>query len=391
MIRSLISQLLQQCVKIPTTIETLFSSCGNGQRQPSLDALLEVLHQMILGFPQSYVILDALDECADRAVLMGLLERMAEWRLEKLHILVTSRKEQDIESSLESIVDEQSIVCLETKLVDRDIQKYVCQRLSDDKSLGKWHKDPEIRHEIEARLMEGAHGMYYIPFSLLNSNADNNNNRFRWAVCQLDTLGKCCNRLQLRKSLATLPPTLDETYNRILCAIDDENSEYTVRILRWLAFSSRPLLLEEIAEVIAINSGRDPAFDSQEVLEDPSDVSRICSSLVTIATTEEPASEHFSSSSSRLSKSTQKVVALAHYSVKEYLLSERCRQSRAARYSIQHTPCNEFIAKSCLGYLLQFQVSDSLSHESLQNPSWLGIRRSSGSLILKPQRKRQKL
>lgn len=165
MIRSLISQLLQQCVKIPTTLKALFSSCENGQRQPSLDALLEVLYQMLLGFPQSYIVLDALDECSDRAVLMGLLERMAGWRLENLHILVTSRREQDIENSLESIIDEQSAICLESKLVDRDIKKYVCQRLSNDNSLKKWQKDPNIRHEIEARLMEGAHGMYV--YSLL--------------------------------------------------------------------------------------------------------------------------------------------------------------------------------------------------------------------------------
>jgi hypothetical protein len=47
-----------------------------------------------------------------------------------------------------------------------------------------------------------------------------NSNRFRWAVCQLDTIGKCRNRLKLRESLASLPPTLDETYDRILCAIN---------------------------------------------------------------------------------------------------------------------------------------------------------------------------
>src|ERR1700753_2034760 len=94
--------------------------------------------------------------------------------------------------------------------------------------------------------------------------------RFRWAVCQLDALGKCRNRLMLRKALATLPPTLDETYNRILCAIDEEDFEYAVRILRWLAFSARPLSVEEISEVVAIDIERDPAFDSEEVLEDPS-------------------------------------------------------------------------------------------------------------------------
>jgi hypothetical protein len=170
-------------------------------------------------------------------------------------------------------------------------------------------------------------------------------------VCQLDTLGKCRNRSTLQKSLTTLPSTLDETYDRILCAINDDDSQYAIRILRWLAFSKRPLRVEEVAEVVAIDPERDPAFDRDEVLEDPLDVLAICSSLVTMATND----RHMRESSG----STGKVVLLAHYSVKEYLSSGRCRQDRVIRYNMQDTTCNEFIAKSCLGYLLQFQRSDS--------------------------------
>jgi len=165
----------------------------------------------------------------------------------------------------------------------------------------------------------------------------------------------------LRKALADLPPTLDITYERILCSIQDDYSEYAVRILRWLALSSRPLLVEEISEAVAINPERDPAFDRQEVLEDPLEVLNICSSLVTITTAE----KSFSRRSERHSESTSKTVVLAHYSVKEYLTSERSRQGRAALYSIQDTACNEFIAKSCLGYLLQFQRSE-LFYDSIK-------------------------
>jgi hypothetical protein len=98
----------------------------------------------------------------------------------------------------------------------------------------------------------------HAPFLELTSNAKYTN-RFRWAVCQLGTLGKCRNRLMLRNSLAGLPSTLDETYNRILCAIDKEDSQYAIRILRWLAFSSRPLLVEA-AEIVAIDINRIPAL-----------------------------------------------------------------------------------------------------------------------------------
>ena len=66
------------------------------------------------------------------------------------------------------------------------------------------------------------------------------------------------------------------------------------------------------------------------------------------------------------SNSSSRFVALAHYSVKEYLVSERSFRSRASRYSIQDIACNEFIARSCIGYLLQFQEPDFLSDESIQ-------------------------
>ena len=163
MVKSLITQLSQQCTRIPTTLETLFSSCENGQRQPSLDALLQALQQTIQEFPRSFIILDALDESTDRAELMEILETMAGWKLESLHIMVTSRKERDLESSLECLAEEHNTICLQSKVVDKDISTYVHHRLYDDKKLRKWYNNVEIRQEIEAALMEGAHGMYHYP------------------------------------------------------------------------------------------------------------------------------------------------------------------------------------------------------------------------------------
>jgi archaellum biogenesis ATPase FlaH len=160
MIRSLISQLSQQFVKMPSSLDMLFSSCKNGQRQPSLDGLLDVVRNLIREFQHVYIILDALDECTDRAELLATLQIIADWKDDALHLLVTSRKEQDIESSLENIVDTQNTICLLSELVDKDIFKYIRQRLSVDKKLNKWQKDPEIRYEIEIPLMKGAHGMY---------------------------------------------------------------------------------------------------------------------------------------------------------------------------------------------------------------------------------------
>jgi Cdc6-like AAA superfamily ATPase len=154
-----ISQLSEQRIKMPLALEKLFSSFDKGNRQPSSDALMIVLQQMLQEFPQSYVVLDALDECTDRGELMRILEQMAGWQLETLRVLITSRKERDIESSLENIVNGEYIICLQSQVVDKDIQLYVRQRLSNDKGLGKWRKDADMKREIEMTMMKGSRGM----------------------------------------------------------------------------------------------------------------------------------------------------------------------------------------------------------------------------------------
>ena len=159
MIKSLVTQLSQQCIKIPPLLESLFVSSNNGQRQSSTEALLFALRQMSKEFPATYIILDALDECADREELMAMIETLVSWQLESLHVIVTSRKERDIESSLESLVDTCNIMPLQSAVVDEDIRKYVRHRISVDKKLKKW-RSGEVQAEIEIALMRGAHGMY---------------------------------------------------------------------------------------------------------------------------------------------------------------------------------------------------------------------------------------
>jgi hypothetical protein len=153
----------------------------------------------------------------------------------------------------------------------------------------------------------------------------------------------------LRKSLATLPRTLDQTYDRILSAISEEYSEYAMRILQWLTSSARPLSVEEIAEVVAIDVARDPAFDRDEVLEDPLEALNICSSLVTITKNDVGGSL----------RPAQQIIALAHYSVQEYLMSDRIKQGAAKQYSMQEAECHTAITKGSLKYLMQIQQPPS--------------------------------
>jgi len=160
MLRSLLRQLLQHTITIPECVDALFSSCGDGQQQPPLHKLLTVAPQVIGQFTHVYIILDALDECAKRPELMDLLIAVAGLRLDSVHLLMTSRKERDIETSLKTFVVDDNMISLQRDVVDEDILRFVQQKLRDDRRLGKWNKIPEVRQEIETALMRGAQGMY---------------------------------------------------------------------------------------------------------------------------------------------------------------------------------------------------------------------------------------
>jgi hypothetical protein len=159
MLRTLITQLPRPSTNGFEHLSALFSSCGEGQRQPLLLELMTVIEHMIQDFSQVYIVLDALDECTQRSELMNVLEIMASWKLQNSHVLMTSRRERDITSSLDRYIDAKDTVCLQSDVVDNDIQQYVRHRLSDDKSLAKWEKDAAIRQEIETVIMKGACGM----------------------------------------------------------------------------------------------------------------------------------------------------------------------------------------------------------------------------------------
>ena len=150
----------------------------------------------------------------------------------------------------------------------------------------------------------------------------------------------------IRKALVTLPRTLDETYERILFAIRDDYADYVFRILLWLAFSLRPLTLEEVAKTVALDplGEQGPTFDKDELLDDDKNVSLICSSLC--------GHKKKSGVSKNVDETRHEYkVILAHYSVKEYLLSKR---SQTTRYSLYNVDCHDFIATCCLCFLLHF-------------------------------------
>ena len=163
MIRSLLSQLFSFCATVPPFLDELYSSSVDGARQPSLGKLLSAMYGMMATFAETYIILDALDECENRSELLTDLEKIRTWNDVKCHILVTSRRENDIEDRLISSISEEQAVCIQSALIDADIRRYIRERLQTDRRLKRWQKQ---RSEIENALMKKANGMYAGQFIL---------------------------------------------------------------------------------------------------------------------------------------------------------------------------------------------------------------------------------
>jgi len=154
--------------------------------------------------------------------------------------------------------------------------------------------------------------------------------------CQIETLRRCFPP-SIRRTLDELPVTLDRTYEQTLQAIDKEKREYAHRLFQCLVVSVRPLRVEELAEVFAIQPDEEPlpTFNADWRPERAEEsVLSACSTLVTL-----------------IDVGGYKLVQFSHFSVKEYLTSNRIANS--AHFHILPTPSHTLLARACLGVLLQ--------------------------------------
>ena len=165
--------------------------------------------------------------------------------------------------------------------------------------------------------------------------------------CQLEALRHCLPP-SVRGILETLPDTLDETYERVLREINKANREHARRLLQCLTVALRPLRVEELAEVLAIDfnapaHGGIPQLNPNWRWADHHQaVLSTCSSLITI-----------------VDSGRSKVVQFSHFSVKEYLTSDRLARSSGdvSRYHILLEPAHTILAQACLGVLLRLDDS----------------------------------
>jgi hypothetical protein len=146
---------------IPKTMKRLFQKCNEGSHAPSLHDLSIVIEEFASPgmLDDIYIVADALDECfkkEDRCEVLEIVGKMCAIGTSNIHVLVTSRPENDINKILTPILTTKAVT-LEGLGVDSDIRTYVMNQLESDSKLKKW--SPDIQSEILQALINGAKGM----------------------------------------------------------------------------------------------------------------------------------------------------------------------------------------------------------------------------------------
>ena len=102
------------------------------------------------------MVIDALDECNDHYQLLDQVIKVVHaWQLPQLHLLVSSRREQDIIVTMGEYTLAE--ISLSAGLVENDIISYIHCVVGKDHRLKKWgHK---VQEEVKNALISGANGM----------------------------------------------------------------------------------------------------------------------------------------------------------------------------------------------------------------------------------------
>ncbi|KAF7623800.1 hypothetical protein AFLA_007523 [Aspergillus flavus NRRL3357] len=235
MMRSVVRQLSRTPLA-PSVSKTREEHSRKGS-QPDRKTTMGMLDGVLSSLPgDAYIVLDALDECPqkpnhrERESLLSLLVSIAERYKENIHILATSRPEQDISQTMKNFPS----INLEQRLT-KDVETFVRAQL-DSGSLRKLDADTKV---------------LVIDTLLLSRER-----RFRWADLQVKRLEECRTDDHIKEALRTIPDSLEATYQTIIDNIAERDRSIARGILILMCFSAAPLDLQTVADSVSLRSSR---------------------------------------------------------------------------------------------------------------------------------------
>jgi ankyrin repeat protein len=305
------------------------------------------------------LILDGLDECtstSDMAALRSIEEAARQATTAATRVLIVSRSEPEIRRHLDDMGHD--IIFAEYRLSVEDVCSDIAlyARHVVDERLP--NKGDDVRNDIAARMAGHCEG------------------QFLWVRLQADRLRRGMNRRQLQKAIAEAPAGLTSVYEKnwqLIAAHAPAERGRAFCILRWAAFSLRPLTVGEITEAVLLGEGRDeaegiPVEELPDELDDDyinSEILGLCGSLIEVR------ARSADDGAAGTDDDGAKTVHITHFSVKEYLLAKLTDPGQAldganARLSASSEAReNLWLAKRCLQYVLFARTWDTVATKPL--------------------------
>lgn len=162
-VRSLIHQFRARSSGSWKQLDSLFSYCAEGKRQPTIESLRTVLLDIIQQTKEVWIVFDALDECekevSSNQTLLSWIKSLIQAKKGNVHVLVTSRPEHHIDARIREFANDEHIIRIQSDLVSDDIRAYTRARVKDGLGFMRWRSRPQVQDEIESKLIAKAGGM----------------------------------------------------------------------------------------------------------------------------------------------------------------------------------------------------------------------------------------
>ncbi|KAF5593388.1 ankyrin repeat [Fusarium subglutinans] len=331
MLSSLVRQLCASRPDTPQPIKRFKDYMAKGER-PDIETLEAALMSAVSGFSATFVVIEALDECpafdGERLKLLNCLRRIIASMPDNMHIFCTSRAEPDIHMTIGELLEGPAKAAIDLtenrEGLNRDLRLYI-DTVLDTRTYCWWSVG--VRAKAKNILIARADGM------------------FQYLVCQFEALQYLDSEASALSALNDLPTGLDETYNRLLLGLNSKLKWQILGALKWLALSREPLHLDVFAKIFIFRPETVTKIHKTQRLFDARAVLKHFPSLVT---TQEEESWNYDTNCFEINT----YVRLAHFTVKEYLMSERIKESKAKQFHFTEANTHLHISHCCLSYHL---------------------------------------
>jgi hypothetical protein len=155
LLRSITYQLCVCLDTLPGILVKGYKNCGSGTSLPSRAVVQQICCTALQYLPETFIIIDALDECSEINLVAAWLKRLLTAGGKRLHVLITSRDRPDITDHLSEIPQHQPIYLDDFN--NADIKLYIDSSMKKSRQLMQWSK--EIQTTIRESLLAGAGGM----------------------------------------------------------------------------------------------------------------------------------------------------------------------------------------------------------------------------------------